>query len=57
ELEAAIINITQTTESMSNTTTNEILALQEEVSGISKVVLQNRLALDVVLASQGDVCI
>ncbi|KAF1593958.1 hypothetical protein FQV11_0010408, partial [Eudyptes moseleyi] len=56
ELEAAIINISQTTESMSNTTTNEILALQE-VLGISRVVLQNRFALDVVLASQGDVCI
>jgi len=44
ELEAAIINISQTTESMSSTTTNAILALQEVVSGVLKVALQNQLA-------------
>lgn len=42
---------------MSNTKANAILALQEAVSGILKVALQNQLAFDVMLASQCDVCI
>ncbi|NXK55262.1 ERVV2 protein, partial [Chauna torquata] len=54
ELESAIVNIYQTIESMGNAITDAILVLQEELSGISKVVLQNQMALDVLLlAFQG----
>lgn len=41
---------------MENRTADAILALQEEITSLSKVVLQNWVALDTLLASQGGVC-
>lgn len=57
KFEAAIINISQIAEFISNTTIDVILTLQEEASGLLKAALQNLLALNVLFASQGDVCI
>ena len=39
-----------------NKTSDAIAALQEEVSEIAKITTQNRMALDMLLASQGGVC-
>lgn len=39
-----------------NRTINTMQALQEELSSLSKVVLQNHMALDISLASQEGVC-
>ena len=41
---------------MTNNTAHAITALQEELTQLSGVVLQNRMALDVLLASRGAVC-
>lgn len=57
KFEAAIINISQIAEFISDTTIDAILTLQEEASGLLKAALQNLLALNVLFASQGDVCI
>lgn len=57
KFKAAIINISQIAEFISNTTVYAILTLQEEASGILKVALQNLLTLNVLFALQGDVCI
>uniref|UniRef100_A0A663N0B8 Envelope protein n=1 Tax=Athene cunicularia TaxID=194338 RepID=A0A663N0B8_ATHCN len=56
ELEKAIVNISAILESLSNSTTDAIQALQEEVSSLSKVTLQNRLGLDMLFAQQGGLC-
>lgn len=37
-------------------TVDAILAVQEEVTSLPKIVLPNRMALDLLLASQGGVC-
>uniref|UniRef100_A0A8C3JU16 ERVV2 protein n=1 Tax=Calidris pygmaea TaxID=425635 RepID=A0A8C3JU16_9CHAR len=54
ELEKAVINISASLEKIENFP--PIQGLQTEVSSLSKVVLQNRMALDLLLASQGGVC-
>jgi len=56
ELEKAILNISGETEKLANSTAHGLLTLQKEVSEFSKITIQNRMALDLILASQGGVC-
>ncbi|NXP24389.1 ERVV1 protein, partial [Scytalopus superciliaris] len=56
ESEKAIINISAIIEHIENHTSDAIMALKEEVCGLSHVVLQNRMALDFLPASQGGLC-
>ncbi|NXM25553.1 ERVV1 protein, partial [Oxyruncus cristatus] len=56
ELEKAVVNILATIEQIENQTLDAITALQEEVMSLSHIVLQNRMALDLLLASEGGVC-
>jgi len=55
ELEKTIVNISAVIENIENRTTDAINALQTEVSSLSKVVIQNRMAVDSLLVSQGGV--
>ncbi|NWU69697.1 ERVV2 protein, partial [Pterocles burchelli] len=55
ELEKAIINISATLEIIKNKTMGAIHTLQE-VSETEIMALQNRMALDMLLASKGGVC-
>lgn len=43
-------------EHLENETLDAIIALKEEVQSVAKIVLQNRMALDILLAAQGGVC-
>ncbi|NXB10103.1 ERVV1 protein, partial [Cnemophilus loriae] len=56
ELERAVVNISVITEHIERQTTDAISPLQEEVHGLSRMVLQNRMALNFLLAPQGGVC-
>ncbi|NXM81672.1 ERVV2 protein, partial [Oenanthe oenanthe] len=56
ELEKTVVNISATIEYIENCTIDAIIALQKEVKSLSQVVLQNRMALDLPLASQAGVC-
>ncbi|NXS07118.1 ERVV1 protein, partial [Neodrepanis coruscans] len=56
ELERALINISAVIEQIASQTADAVQALQEEVRGLSCVVLQNRTALDYLLAAEGGVC-
>ncbi|NXO71016.1 ERVV1 protein, partial [Phainopepla nitens] len=56
ELERAVVNISAVIEHIERQTTDAILALQEEVHGLSCMVLQNRMALNFLLAAEGGVC-
>ncbi|NXC40518.1 ERVV2 protein, partial [Penelope pileata] len=56
ELEKAIVNISAVIEEKGNCTADAIQALQAEVSSLSQVATQNRIALDLLVASQGGVC-
>lgn len=56
ELEKAIINISGVIEQIENRTSDAIGALQQEVTSLSNVVKENRMALDLILASKGGVC-
>lgn len=52
ELEKALVNISAATEFLGNNTDDAIMVLQGEVSQLSKITLQNRMALDSLKASQ-----
>ncbi|NXQ89004.1 ERVV2 protein, partial [Nyctibius grandis] len=56
ELEKALVNISAATEILGNNNDDAVMELQEEVSQLPKIMLQNRMALDTLLASQGGVC-
>ncbi|NWR26010.1 ERVV2 protein, partial [Emberiza fucata] len=55
-LEKAIVNISRVIEQIENWTKNAISALEQDVTSIPKVAIQNRIALDLLLASKGGVC-
>ena len=54
-MEKAIVNTSPVIEDIENRTAGAIQALQIEISSLSHVVMQNRMALDLLLASQGAV--
>lgn len=56
ELEKAIVSISATLEAIKNATADALSALQEEVSSLQEVVLQNRMGLDMLLAKKGRLC-
>ncbi|NWS64435.1 SYCY2 protein, partial [Chunga burmeisteri] len=56
ELEKAILNISGETEELANYTAHGLTTLQTEISELSSKTLQNRMAMDMILASQGGVC-
>ena len=56
ELEKAIVNVPALSEELENNTLDAVRALQKEVTSLSKTVLQNRVVLGVLLASQGGAC-
>ncbi|XP_077644682.1 endogenous retrovirus group V member 2 Env polyprotein-like, partial [Lonchura striata] len=56
ELEKAIINISAVVEDIENKTIDAIQAQQIEINSLAQVVQQNRMALDLLLASRGGVC-
>ncbi|NXA98872.1 ERVV2 protein, partial [Melanocharis versteri] len=56
ELEQATVNTSGIIEQIENRTNDAISALHEEGTSLSKVVKQNRMALDLLLASKGGVC-
>ncbi|NXD56975.1 ERVV1 protein, partial [Corvus moneduloides] len=56
ELERAIVNISAVNEHIEQHTADAISALQEEVDSLSRTVMQNRIALNFILAAQGGVC-
>ncbi|NWY22865.1 ERVV1 protein, partial [Aphelocoma coerulescens] len=56
ELERAIVNISAVTECIEQHTADAISALQEEVDSLSRAVMQNKIALNFILAAEGGVC-
>ncbi|NXA64882.1 ERVV1 protein, partial [Mohoua ochrocephala] len=56
ELERAFVNISAVIKHIEQQITDAISALQEEVPGLSHMVLQNRMALNFLLAAQGGAC-
>ncbi|XP_017584300.1 PREDICTED: syncytin-1-like [Corvus brachyrhynchos] len=56
ELEKAIVNISAIIEHTENQISDAIMASREEVWGLARVILQNRLVLDFLLVSQGGMC-
>ncbi|NXF14076.1 ERVV1 protein, partial [Smithornis capensis] len=56
QLERALVNISAVLENVATRTAHAIQSLQEEVRNLSQVILQNRMALDYVLAAEGGVC-
>uniref|UniRef100_A0A663N3C8 ERVV2 protein n=1 Tax=Athene cunicularia TaxID=194338 RepID=A0A663N3C8_ATHCN len=56
EMEKAILNVSGETEKLANSTAHGLLTLHKEVTELSKLTIQNRMALDMILASQGGVC-
>ncbi|XP_069724116.1 syncytin-2-like [Phaenicophaeus curvirostris] len=56
ELEKAIVNISAVVEEIENRTVDAIQAQQLEINSLAQVVQQNRMALDLLLASRGGVC-
>ncbi|NWW20475.1 ERVV2 protein, partial [Falcunculus frontatus] len=57
ELEQAIVNISRAIQQIENRTNDALGAFQQEGSSLSKAVKQNRMALDLLLAAKGGVCI
>ncbi|NXL90526.1 ERVV2 protein, partial [Alectura lathami] len=56
KLEKSMLNISGEMEKLANDTAKGLTTLQTEISELSKMTLQNRMALDIILASQGGVC-
>ncbi|NXH70121.1 ERVV2 protein, partial [Hydrobates tethys] len=56
ELEKAIINISAIIEKIRNETYDAMKVIQEEVSELAEITLQDKMALDMVLTSHGGVC-
>ncbi|NWT48334.1 ERVV2 protein, partial [Chroicocephalus maculipennis] len=56
ELEKAIVNISATIDRIISSTADAIQGLQIEVNSLSKVVLQNRMVLDLLTIKGGGVC-
>ncbi|XP_040977177.1 endogenous retrovirus group V member 2 Env polyprotein-like [Aquila chrysaetos chrysaetos] len=56
ELEKTIVNISATLDEIFNTSTNAIANMQVEIASLSLVVVQNRMALDILTAEAGGVC-
>ncbi|NWI80479.1 ERVV1 protein, partial [Dryoscopus gambensis] len=57
ELEKAVVNISAIIKHIEEQhTADAISALQEEVDSLSHAVMQNRIALNFILAAQGGVC-
>lgn len=56
ELEKAIVNISAIVEEIENKTIDSIQAQQLEINSLAQMVQQNRMALDLLLASRGGVC-
>ncbi|NXH85494.1 ERVV1 protein, partial [Edolisoma coerulescens] len=56
ELERAVVNISVVIEHTEQQTSDAISALEEEIRDLSRVVLQNRMALNFLLATQGGMC-
>ncbi|XP_040445890.1 syncytin-1-like [Falco naumanni] len=56
ELEKAVVNMSAEIEQMFNLTTDAINRLNQEVKSLSKVVIQNRMALDLITLKEGGVC-
>ncbi|NWU70350.1 ERVV2 protein, partial [Pterocles burchelli] len=56
ELEKAIVKILSELENAANRTIDALSGLQEEVSQVSKIALQNTMILDMLLSSKGGVC-
>ncbi|NXG94136.1 ERVV2 protein, partial [Stercorarius parasiticus] len=56
ELEKATVNISATIDKIVNSTADAIKGSQVEVNSLSKVVLQNRMVLDLLAIKGGGVC-
>ncbi|XP_074667198.1 endogenous retrovirus group V member 2 Env polyprotein-like [Strix aluco] len=56
ELEKAIVNISATVEILANATADAIVNLQKEINSLAEVTIQNRMALDLLMAKEGGVC-
>ncbi|NXH27114.1 ERVV1 protein, partial [Myiagra hebetior] len=56
ELERAVVNISAVIEHIERQTADAISALQEEIHGLSRVLMQNRMPLNFLLAAQGGAC-
>uniref|UniRef100_A0A8V0Y947 ERVV2 protein n=1 Tax=Gallus gallus TaxID=9031 RepID=A0A8V0Y947_CHICK len=56
DLQNTILNISKALEDIENATRDAITAVQTEVNSLSKVILQNRMALDLQTAKEGGVC-
>jgi len=56
ELGKAIVNISATIEQIENLTAGAIQGIQQEVSSLGKVVSQNRMGLDMLLAKEEGLC-
>ncbi|NWS62945.1 ERVV1 protein, partial [Chunga burmeisteri] len=56
QLERAIVNISAEIELIANATADALHHLNQKVESLQKVVLQNRIALDIMMAHTGGVC-